>query len=211
MKKNNLHVAVPDILLLAHRQGSILSVVLFGSSLYSYDPKDVDLAVVTAPGRFDEFVNLLIGDDSLLKYDISLIKSEEIDYNKRFYFGGHGQYLVESFRKGRVLVGKNLFENYHLTTVKDIKSSIFDRMKEYIYILRKGYFDKIAENKFYSRYNKMLKLSAFLLTDEYVFPEVLSSDIETVRGSLVETGCVFTDDKKRNIENLWIKINERYL
>ena len=210
MGKNNSHIIIPRTLLRAHKQGIVLSVILFGSSLYSPDPKDVDLAIVIARGRFEDFLKSITDNHMLEKYDISLIKKEEIDRRKKFYFGSHGQYLVESFRKGIVLVGENPFKNYPPTKIRDIKLSVFVRMREYAYILRKGYFDKNAENKFYSRYNKILKLSALLLTDDYVFPEVLNTDIEDIQNSLIKIGCALTEDKKRNVENLWTKINALY-
>lgn len=210
MKINNLNIEIPNILVQAYGQHLISSVIIFGSSLYSSEPKDMDIAIVSKYGCFDDLITLIVEDNSLSKYDISLIKEEEIDYNKKFYFGGHGQYLVESLRRGLVLLGDNVFKDYPAVSERDLKFSIFERMKEYIYVLRKSYFDKSYENKLYSRYNKILKLSVFLLTNEYSYPDLLSLNIDIIKGSLIKNGYLLSDDIKSNIENLWTIINEQY-
>jgi len=156
-------INVPTILEQAYRDGLLYGVILFGSSIYKSDPKDIDLAIITSTGNFDNFIELLSTGNSLSAYDISLIKQEEIDSDKGFYFGGHGQYLVESLRQGIILLGENPFINFPKTKVFDIKKSIVDRMREYIYVLRKSYFDKQAERKFISRYDKIVALSAFFV------------------------------------------------
>jgi hypothetical protein len=208
---NNINFKLPRILAKAYDVKIILSVILFGSSLHnSSTSNDVDIAVITRRGRFDDFVKLLSKDDSLKNYDVSLIKREEIDYTKKFKFGGHGEYLVESLRDGEILIGKNFFTKFPPTKIKNIKTSIVDRMREYIYVLRKSYFDKNAENKFFLRYNKMMKLSAFLLIDNYIYPQILNKDIIDIEKDLIKHGFIITENKKKNIEDLWTKIIEQY-
>lgn len=201
---------LPDIFAKAYRQGLLLAVIQFGSSLYSSGAQDIDIAVITSQGNFDNFLKLVAEDKSARRYDISLIKSEEIGSYKKFYFGSHGQHLIESLRNGLALIGQNPFVGYPLTKAEDVKSSVFERMKEYIYVLRKGYFDESYEHKFLSRYDKIIKLSALLLIDEYAFPDVLEKDVKSIQDDLIKKGYTFTEDKKRNIENLWTKINELY-
>ena len=210
MEENNLNIASLDILSRSHKKGLIVGVIRFGSSLYSSNPGDIDLAIITTKGKLDEFVNLLVDDKSLTGYDISLIKEEEINSSKKFYFGGHGQHLVESIRNGITLIGDNPFKNYPSIDIQDIKLSVFERMKEYIYILRKSYFDENAEKKFHQRYNKMLKLSLFLLGENYAFPEILSVDIKDIQNSLIKIGYMPMEDKKKYIEYMWAKIDELY-
>ena len=186
-----------------------MGVVLFGSSVYEVNPHDIDIAIITMPGRFDDFTDFVLGNTSLSKYDISLIAAEELRYPK-FYFGGHGQHLVESLRGGIALIGKNPFGTFPPVSIQDVRLSVFDRMKEYVYILRKGYFDTAALSKFFSRYEKMLKLAVFLIVRDSVFPDVLRMTVEEAQACLIEHGCVVTEQKQRTIEHLWIRINELY-
>ncbi|MCX6756261.1 MAG: hypothetical protein NTX85_02900 [Candidatus Nomurabacteria bacterium] len=210
MSKKISKIMLPDILLLAHTQKFIKCVILFGSSLDNKKPKDIDLAIVTSINHFEDFLYLTKDNSELKKYDISLIKEEEI--NKNFYFGGHGVHLVSSFKNGVTLIGENIFLDFPEFSLIKLKKSIFERMKEYVYVLRKSYFDKEADQKFNSRYEKMLKLSLFLLTDNYIFPNILNINILEVYKGFKKNGIFLSEiDKKKNIENIWIKINKQYL
>lgn len=211
MENNTFQLKLPDILYLAYTQNLIKCVILFGSYINNPNPKDIDLAIVTTHNNFYNFINMIQYNKQLRKYDISLIKEEEINHHKNFYFGGHGIYLVESLRNGITLIGNNQFIDYPKIYPNEIRKSIFERMKEYIYVLRKSYFNKTAEKKFYSRYEKMLKLSVFLLTNNYTFPEVLNITKKDIKISLQKNGFILErGNKKENIENIWIKINKQY-
>lgn len=210
MKIKTYSIKLPKIFLRAYKLGLIRSVILFGSSLTIKHPKDIDLAIITTNDHFSDFIKLIKNNKEISKYDISLIKQEEI--NKNFYFGGHGVHLIESFKNGFVIIGDNPFIGYSNINVNEIKKSIFERMKEYIYVLRKSYFNKKVEKTFYSRYEKMLKLSLFLLTDNYKFPEILNISTKEAIKNLKNIGIILNEnDKKENIENIWIKINKQYL
>ncbi len=203
-------VNIPPILKQAYNDELLHGVILFGSSTYKSKPNDIDLAIITSTGSFENFISLLSTNNSLSTYDISLIKQEEINPNKEFFFGGHGQYLVESLRQGIVLFGKNPFKDFAKNKVFDIKKSIINRMREYIYILRKSYFDKQAEKKFISRYDKMVLLSAFLLLKGFSYPKVLTLNQDYIETKLKKKGYLMFDDKKKNIEKIWADINKQY-
>lgn len=208
MKK--ISINLPTVLKQAYDANFLYGVILFGSSIYKSNPKDIDLAIITKTGNFEKFLKLISTDNSLSDYDISLIKQEEIGLNKKFYFGGHGQYLVESFKHGITLLGKNPFFDFPKNEVTEIKKSIFNRMREYIYVLRKSYFDKQAEKKFISRYDKMLSLSAYLLLKGFSYPKVLTFNQDLIKTKLKKRGYLMFADKKRNIEKIWIDINKQY-
>lgn len=118
--------------------------------------------------------------------------------------------LVESLRRGITLLGKNPFIDFPKTKVFDVKKSIVDRMREYIYVLRKSYFDRQAERKFISRYDKIVLLSVFLLLDGFSYPEIFAVSKNDAEMKLKKKGYLMFADKKRNIEQIWIDIKKQY-
>lgn len=157
----NLNKNVLSTLTDLYNKGILICAVQFGSSIYRPEsPNDIDIVLVIKDEKLEKFVKFSGGLFSK-KYDISLVLESEITQN--FYFGGHGIYLVEAFQNGIVLAGTNIFiEKYKKINEIRIKKAVFERMKEYVSVLRKSYFNDDKNKLFIFRYLKFLKLSLYL-------------------------------------------------
>lgn len=205
---------LPDKINILYSEGFLVGVIQFGSSVFKEHPGDIDLALVLKPEKLNEFitrVNQLGHLDDV--YDISLILSEETSNKNNFNFGGHGSYLIESFRKGKTLIGKNPFLGFPLVPIEKIKNDIVERMREYMYIVRKSYFtDKVAQ-KLESRYEKSLKLFYYLLVGKDNFPEVLMLPLDECLQVLKEKSFLSdnrSQDKREIMESLWKETMKQY-
>lgn len=202
----------PNIFEDLYKKGIISSIVQFGSSVYHKEYGDIDLLIIVKRERLLDF-SLSMKDVFLPdQYDISLVVEDEIDPTKKFFFGSHGCYLVESFRSGITLKGENPFSHFPIQSQEDIAQAIYLRMHEYVYTLRKSYFDEIWNKKFYSRYNKIIKLSAYLLcTPQYLFPQILERDTQGLLNRLEDKGYVCMKSTKQvQCEELWKHIHQKY-
>ncbi len=196
-----------------HKDGTLICAVQFGSSVYSPDLyNDIDIALVIKDEGLEEFVNNT-KDLFTKKYDISLILESEITQN--FYFGGHGVYLVEAFKSGIILAGTNIFvEKYGQLNELDVKKAVFERMREYVYILRKSYFVDEKNILFLSRYTKFLRLSLFL--DGYFnyqsSMELKNDDISKFynKNFGVDVENISDTEKKLILEKIWKRLREKY-
>ncbi len=135
---NKINEVLPKIFFDLFKKDIILGVIQFGSSVIKKNPNDIDLAVIVKKGKLHKFIENTKNTKPLkIIYDISLILEEELEDIDNFNFGVHGSYLIESFRFGKTLIGKNPFLIFPKTDEKKIKNDIFERMKEYIYPKKK--------------------------------------------------------------------------
>lgn len=212
MEKSKIEIILPKEIITLFNKNLFVGVIQFGSSLFNKKAIDIDLAIIIKKGNLKSFINQLNKVNKIpSSYDISLILEEELVNVNTFSFGCHGSYLVESFRKGKTLLGKNPFILFPIVSIEKIKNDIYERMKEYIYILRKSYFNDLALKKFNSRYNKFLKLSLFLLSKKYDYPEIMFISDNIIISNLSNLGYNLKSDKQFNVEILWKEIIKRYL
>lgn len=185
----------------------ILSIVQFGSSLYSGKPGDIDLCVVTKRGRFFD----LLADESFAQIssniDISLLKEEELRISDFFRFGSHGVHLLVSLREGRAIHGDNIFLEFPAPSERMVKQSILDRLYDYLYEVRKLETSKDKDDSTaLKRWSKFNRLALFLLdtTKELTFPGVLSISESELGRRLSEYGLQYQDEFTAiGFEHIW--------
>lgn len=168
----NAKIILPFFIKKAFQDGLVIGVIKFGSSLSKRNAKDVDVAIVVKKGCFPEFVER-IGVAQLKRFDVSLIREEELLPWKYFRFGGHGEHLIIPFKQGRILLGKNPFLEAPKIASHRLKRSIFFRLSEYLYEVRKSYFKKDLDKKIEKRYSKFVRLALFVLFNDLAYPDVL--------------------------------------
>ncbi len=196
-----------------YKDGIIASAIQFGSSVYLPDTcNDIDIAIIVKDSHFEQFTKLVVGVFPET-YDISLILESEVDHN--FYFGNHGVYLIEAFKNGNVLVGNNVFlEISNELNNFDIQKAVFERMREYVYIMRKSYFLESKNDLFLSRYIKFLRLSLFL-NDHFSYQESMKLSKNDISNYYREKLQLDTEnktllEKKLFLENLWKQLRKKY-
>ena len=205
-----MNIKIPNYLIDAYNNELILGIIQFGSSIYNKTSKDIDVAVVVKEGKFSAFVDFIKNKKINKLWDISLIKEEEICYDN-FFFGNHGIYLIEAFKYGNTLLGINPFINLPKHSEFDIKNSVYERLKEYLYILRKRYFKNGNNNEQFSRrYFKFLKLSAYLLDDKIKYPEVMRMSLDVIYEILEKKGLKLTENRSENMEIIWENLRKQY-
>lgn len=186
---------------------SVLSIVQFGSSLYSENPGDIDLCVVTKKGCFFD----LLAEKSFTQIppniDISLLKEEELKGTDFFRFGSHGVHLLVSLREGKAICGENIFLELSPPSEKAVKESILDRLYDYLYEVRKLETLKDMDNStVLKRWPKFNRLALFLLdtTGELTFPAVLSISKSELEKRLSEYGLQYQDEFTAvGFEHIW--------
>lgn len=209
----NLDQNILSVLGDIHKDGILICAIQFGSSVYSSEScNDIDIALVIKDEELEKFANIA---KTLFteKYDISLILESEVTQN--FYFGNHGIYLIEAFKNGITLVGINIFvEKYKQLNGFIIRKAVFERMREYVYILRKSYFVEDKNALFLSRYIKFLRLALFL--DEYFnYQESMMLKKDNILnfykkniGVDIENTSIL--EKKLILEKIWKRLKEKY-
>ena len=192
-----------------HSKGYLIGVIQFGSSIRSEKFNDIDIALIVKENKFENLIQneskrlLILGDN----YDISLILESEIEEN--FYFGNHGVHLAESLKEGTVLLGSNPFSSYNFNQ-DSIRKSVFSRLKDYIYMLRKSYFDKTISFDKDIRSEKFFKLALFLLDKNTNYPTVLETKVSSLPSLFLGIGVPFSGFNKKSIEDLWKEIRKEY-
>ena len=167
----------------------------FGSSLHTDNPGDIDLCVITKKGTFFDF---LAGKPFMLipkNIDISLVREEEIGDSNQFRFGSHGIHLLCSLQDGTALYGENVFLKMPIPPVKLVRASIFDRLYDYLYEVRKLEISrkKEVEHSLKKRWSKFQRLALFLLDTkgEITFPSVLTVSDSTVKEQFERYGLQY--------------------
>ncbi len=186
---------------------SVLSIVQFGSSLYSEKPGDIDLCVVTKKGCFFG----LLAEKSFTQMppniDIILLKEEELKGTDFFRFGSHGVHLLVSLREGKAIYGENIFLEPHSPSERAVKESILDRLYDYLYEVRKLETLKDMDNSAaLKRWPKFNRLALFLLdtTGELTFPAILSISKSELKKRLSEYGLQYKDEfTVVGFEHIW--------
>lgn len=185
----------------------ILSIVQFGSSIYTSNPGDIDLCIVTKNGDFFEF---LAGEPFALvpkNIDISLVREEEIEDASSFRFGSHGVHLLCSLQDGVALYGENVFLKMPAPTTTLVKTSILDRLYDYLYEVRKLETSrKEVEYNLKKRWPKFQRLTLFLLDTrgEITFPAVLITKDSVVEEQFKKYGLQYQREFTTvGFENIW--------
>lgn len=197
----------PKVFLSPRTLEGILSIVQFGSSLYSEEPGDIDLCVVTKKGYFFD----LLAEKSFTlispNIDISLLREEELRESDFFRFGSHGIHLLVSLREGKAIHGENIFLELHAPSEKAVKESILDRLYDYLYEVRKLETLNDMDNlTILKRWPKFNRLALFLLdtTGELTFPAVLSISKSELEKRLSEYGLQYRDEFTAvGFEHIW--------
>lgn len=152
---------IPRALRSSIQKGYVISIIQFGSSLYRKDFRDIDLAVIIRYGCYEKFLKEVFGAH-FKRFDISLIKEEEISGSGKFRFGGHGAHFLSSLANGRALYGNNPFK-YFLVSPSQIRKSVLLRLYDYIEDVRRAVFKGNVQSSIKRRWPKFLKLSLYLL------------------------------------------------
>lgn len=185
----------------------VLSIVRFGSSIYSEHYGDLDLCVVVKQNEFYQFLSEIRKLKLPTLFDISLIREEELATTP-FRFGSHGPHLLLSLKAGRACYGENLFLSLPDPDELLVRESILDRLYDYVYEVRK--LEVTGQNSSLSlekRWGKFKRLALYLLTSNYTFPEVLSLPENEVIQSMKVAGIDYEKDfSPSNFEHIWEKI-----
>lgn len=199
---------VPEAIEAAFDRGLLVGVVQFGSSLYAAEPNDIDLAVVTRAGAFDEALAALRSERLSPRFDISLIQEEEVAAEP-FRFGSHGPHLVLSLKEGRALLGTNPFAALRDPSPDEVLASVRDRLGDYIYAVRKSYFSPNASDTegIRRRYGKIIRLATLFLCRGRSFPAVLRQSAAEAEAALAAVGIPFVGDQRATIETLWAHLS----
>lgn len=190
----------------------ILSIVQFGSSVHTSNPRDIDLCIVTKNGAFFDFLSQ--GPFALVpkNIDISLVREEEIRDTNSFRFGSHGVHLLRSLQNGVALYGENIFLKMPVPTTELVKASILDRLYDYLYEVRK--LETSCEGVEYGlkkRWPKFQRLALFLLDARggITFPEVLIVQDSVVEEQFKKYGLQYQREFTAvGFEHIWEKILE---
>lgn len=185
----------------------VTGVIQFGSSTIKNDAKDIDLAIIIKKWEFDNFVKQYTNIDNKL-YDISLIKEEEI--NQNFSFWNHWVHLIPAFKKWKVLFWENKFLNLNDPDRKELLISIKTRLADYLYQLRKQYFETNQKSLPSWRYSKFLRFSTLFFDDSIWYSDVLNMTNEDAEDILKNYWIILTNDLNSNIEILWEQISNLY-
>lgn len=185
----------------------VTGVIQFGSSTIKNDAKDIDLAIIIKKWEFDNFVKQYTSIDNKL-YDISLIKEEEI--NQNFSFWNHWVHLIPAFKKWKVLFWENKFLNLNDPDRKELLISIKTRLADYLYQLRKQYFETNQKSLPSWRYSKFLRFSTLFFDDSIWYSDVLNMTNEDAEDILKNYWIILTNDLNSNIEILWEQISNLY-
>mgnify|MGYP001717050293 FL=1 len=141
-------------------------------------------------------------------YDISLIKEEEI--NQNFSFWNHWVHLIPAFKKWKVLFWENKFLNLNDPDRKELLISIKTRLADYLYQLRKQYFETNQKSLPSWRYSKFLRFSTLFFDDSIWYSDVLNMTNEDAEDILKNYWIILTNDLNSNIEILWEQISNLY-
>ncbi|MEK7564613.1 MAG: hypothetical protein AAB394_02610 [Patescibacteria group bacterium] len=202
-----MKVKIPNSIIKCYEKGLIIGIVQFGSSLYSKKANDIDLAIVIKKDCYVKFVKHIIKKE-FKNFDISLIREEEITNWNKFRFGNHGLYLIPVLKSGIVLFGVNSFLTAPDFDQKSIKESIFPRLADYIYNLRKSIFKEGFLINVKKRWPKFLRLALLYIDKNLKFPDVMklrNSEIDVLlRKNNLE---INSKDLVNAYEILWQKIN----
>lgn len=203
-KKKTVHL--PSVIEKAFRDGLIEGVIQFGSSLVNKRAKDVDVAIVIKSGCFSEFIKR-IKSTRFTGIDLSLIREEELSPWSRFRFGSHGIHLIVPLKQGRVIFGKNSFLKAPSGNLRAVKRSIFYRLSDYMYEVRKSYFRKDLHKVIKSRYKKFVRLALFLLFNDLTYPHVLMLQESGLKRYIKKKQlAVDLNDVEKTYELLWEKL-----
>jgi len=185
----------------------ILSIVQFGSSLYSENPGDIDLCVVTKKGCFFDLLAEKSFTQVSSNIDISLLKEEELKGTDFFRFGSHGVHLLVSLREGKAIYGENIFLELSAPSERAVKESILDRLYDYLYEVRKLETLKDKDiSATLKRWPKFNRLALFLLdtTGELTFPAVLSISESEIEKRFSKYGLQYQDEfTVVGFEHIW--------
>lgn len=201
---------LPKSLREASKKGMLIGVIQFGSSLYAEkEAGDIDLVVVVKYAFLKKFLGL-IENDEYFGFDISLVLERELGDLNRFRFGSHGIHLLKVFSQGKLLLGTNPFLGAPEFPKKEIRESILERLYDYLYLLRKSYFDQLAYRQVQKRWQKFVRLALFLLDDTLEFPKVLQMSVSEVRSRYFCLDIdVYNGKIQENFEIIWQKIIEK--
>ncbi|MCD6500725.1 hypothetical protein J7K42_01760 [bacterium] len=167
-----LEIKLPKSLQTSIRDGYIISIIQFGSSLRRVNYHDIDLAIVVKSGCYEKFVRKIYGKN-FNGFDISLIKEEEVQGAKKFRFGSHGAHFLYSLINGKVLYGINPFRKYRVTK-RQIKDSIIPPLYNYIEDVRRAIFEGKIKKSIKQRWPKFLRLSLYLIDPDLKYFEALN-------------------------------------
>ncbi len=202
-------VRFPLVIKKAFHDGLIEGMIQFGSSLANKRAKDVDVAIIIKSGCFSEFTKR-IKSTRFKGIDFSLIREEELFPWSRFRFGSHGIHLIIPLKQGKIIFGKNPFLKAPSGNLRAVKRSIFYRLSDYMYEVRKSYFRGDLRTIIKSRYKKFIRLALFLLFDDLIYPDVMKLR-ESVLKRYIKKKQLALDlnDVEKTYELLWEKLVKR--
>ncbi|KKQ67061.1 MAG: hypothetical protein A2W71_00115 [Candidatus Nealsonbacteria bacterium RIFCSPLOWO2_02_39_8] len=189
---------LPKAIKKALKEGYVMSIIQFGSSLRKSIYQDIDLAIVLKNGCYDDFLEIVYGE-KFQGFDISLIKEGEIHGPEKFRFGGHGAHFLSSMINGKILYGKNPFRVFKVSE-SQIRKSIISRLFDYIEDVRRAVFkDRINQN-IKRRWPKFLRLSLYLLEANLKYPDILDWDNNQI-GKYLKKYNIDLDATSKNLRN----------
>lgn len=185
----------------------VLSIVQFGSSVHISNPADIDLCIITKNGAFFDFLATKPFTRIPKNIDISLVREEEIKTTGSFRFGSHGVHLLCSLQNGMAMYGENIFLKMPAPSTALVKASIFDRLYDYLYEVRKLETSrKEVECGLKKRWPKFQRLALFLLDTEgeITFPAVLIIPNSVVEKLFKKYGLQYQREFTTvGFENIW--------
>lgn len=174
-----MEIEIPKPLKKAIKNGYVISMIQFGSSLRKLNYKDIDLAVIVKKGFYKKFLEMVYGN-KFSKFDISLIKEEEVQNSKKFRFGKHGAHFLFSLIEWKIIYGKNPFKKFTVSK-SQIEKSILLSLFYYMEDARRVIFKSKLNKNIKKRWPKFVKLCLYLLDDNLEYPKVLDLDNDTIK------------------------------
>jgi len=209
-----LKIRLLNSLRTAIRDGYIISIIQFGSSLRRINHYDIDLAIVVRSDCYEKFVRKIYGE-KFDGFDISLIREEEVQGPKKFRFGGHGAHFLQALIEGKTLYGINPFRKFKIKD-SQIKNSVILRLYDYIEDVRRAVFEGKIKKSIKRRWPKFLRLSLYLIDSGLKYSGALDLSEQEMKIYLKKHRIDIDTQPKRpknlliTYETIWSRVLKKY-